>query len=82
MGYDLKDLKKIIDLEMIIFYGLIIVIPLLYQIIILIKLYSLGLINFYLVGGLLLIQIIPMLVCMIICTLMYQKVLPEPIRCV
>ena len=79
MGYDLKDLKKIIDLEMIIFYGLIIVIPLLYQIIILIKLYSLGLINFYLVGGLLLIQIIPMLVCMIICTLMYQKVLPEPI---
>ena len=36
MGYDLKDLKKIIDLEMIIFYGLIIVIPLLYQIIILI----------------------------------------------
>lgn len=79
MGYGLTDLKKIINLEMIIFYGIIIVIPLVYQIIIVIKLFSLNLINFYLIIGMLLIQLIPMLTCMLICTLMYQRVLPKAV---
>lgn len=76
MGYVMDDLKKIINLEMIIFYGIIIVIPLLYQIIIVIKLYSIGVINLYLILIMLLIQIIPMLICMLICTVMYKRILP------
>lgn len=76
LGYELKDLKKIINIEMIIFYGLIIVIPLLYQIIIVVKLYSIGLINLYLIGIIILIQILPMLICAFVCTNMYQRILP------
>ena len=78
LGYVLKDLKKIINLEMIIFYGTIILIPLLYQIVIVTKLYSLNLMSLYLIGIILLIQIMPMLICALICTRMYQKVLPVP----
>lgn len=77
LGYELRDLKKIISMEMIIFYGLIIVIPLMYQVIIVTKLGSLGLINGYLMIIILLIQVIPMLSCSLLCTKMYQKILPE-----
>lgn len=79
LGYSLKDLKKIINLEMIIFYGMIILIPLVYQIVIIIRLYSLGLINFYLIALMLIISIIPMLFCMVTCIIMYHHILPKSI---
>ncbi|WRK51892.1 hypothetical protein SD457_15285 [Coprobacillaceae bacterium CR2/5/TPMF4] len=62
---------------MIIFYGMIILIPLVYQIVIIIRLYSLGLINFYLIALMLIISIIPMLFCMVACIIMYHHILPK-----
>lgn len=76
LGYQIKELKKIITLEMIIYYSIIMVIPLMYQIIMMIKLDYLGLITPYLIVIILLIQITAMLCGMIICTIMYQKILP------
>ncbi|MFQ6794540.1 MAG: hypothetical protein ACLRT4_17425 [Thomasclavelia sp.] len=75
LGYELKDLKKIITLEMIIFYSLIMIIPLLYQVVIITRLTYLGLLNGLLIMMILMIMIVPMLICMIINIIMYYQIL-------
>ncbi len=79
LGYRINELKKIINYEMIIFYGMIMIIPMVYQIIMVSRLYFLGLITPYLIIVMALIEIIPMLLCLIITTVMYYRILPKAI---
>lgn len=77
VGFVKKDLNKIVNLEMILFYGTLVLLPLLYQICILLKVLYLQQITFSLAIMILAIQIIPSMISCIICVILYHKMLPK-----
>lgn len=76
LGYSIKQLKKIIRIEMRLFYGVILMMPLLYQIVILINLLIRGQITIYLLVMMLMIQIIPVIISYIITVRLYLRIVP------
>ncbi|MFV0393574.1 MAG: FtsX-like permease family protein [Coprobacillaceae bacterium] len=77
LGYTKKSLKSIMQMEMLLFYGILLCIPLLYEIVIVGKLVLNQQITLFLGGSMLLIQILPIIISYIISVLMYHKVLPK-----
>lgn len=77
LGFSLEQLKLIIKKEMTYFYGLILLLPLFYQVIILINLLFRNQITSYLFIIILAIQIIPILISYLLSLRLYQTILPE-----
>lgn len=77
LGFVKKDIKKIMNKEMYLFYGTLLVFPLAYQVCILLKLVYLQQITISLVMLLLSIQILPIIISCCICVILYHKVLPK-----
>ena len=80
LGYTLAQLKKIINKEMIMFYGLILLLPLIYQLVMVIKLIVINIITINLGLMIILIQIIPIALSLIITIKLYNKILPKRIK--
>ena len=76
LGYSIKQLKQIIQLEMQLFYGLILVLPLIYQIIILSNLLFTKQITIYLMIIILIIQITPVIISYFISVKLYTGIVP------
>lgn len=79
LGYSLKQLKQIILLEMQLFYGLILFIPLIYQIVILTNLLLTKQITIYLMLIILTIQIIPVIISCLMSIKLYNGIVPKSI---
>ena len=79
LGFSIEQLKKIIKKEMICFYGVILLLPLSYQIIILCNLLIKAKITFYLFLIILLIQIVPLLISYLLSIKLYKSILPTSI---
>lgn len=77
LGYSINQLKQVVNLEMRLFYGVILLLPLIYQIIILANLLLSGQITIYLVLVILFIQIIPVLISYAISIRLYMSIMPE-----
>ena len=71
--------KRIIKKEMICFYGVILLLPLSYQIIILCNLLLRAKITFYLFLTILIIQIVPLLISYLLSMKLYKGILPTSI---
>lgn len=81
LGYSITQLKQIVKLEMRLFYGLILILPLIYQIIILINLLLQKQITIYLTIIIMTIQIIPILCSYWISVQLYKGILPKTMIC-
>lgn len=81
LGYSITQLKQIVKLEMRLFYGLILILPLIYQIIILINLLLQKQITIYLTIIIMTIQIIPILCSYCISVQLYKGILPKTMIC-
>ena len=79
LGFSLGQLKRIIKKEMICFYGVILLLPLSYQIIILCNLLLRAKITFYLFLTILIIQIVPLLISYLLSMKLYKGILPTSI---
>ena len=79
VGFSLGQLKRIIKKEMICFYGVILLLPLSYQIIILCNLLLRAKITFYLFLTILIIQIVPLLISYLLSMKLYKGILPTSI---
>ena len=79
LGFSIEQLKKIIKKEMICFYGVILLLPLSYQIIILCNLLIKAKITVYLFLIILLIQIVPLLISYLLSIKLYKSILPTSI---
>lgn len=77
LGYSLHQLKQIVVLEMKLFYGVILFMPLIYQFIILGNLLISKQITIYLVIMILFIQIIPVLISYAISIRLYMSIMPQ-----
>lgn len=77
LGYCLTQLKQVVYLEMRLFYGVILVMPLIYQLIILGNLLLSGQITIYLVVMILVIQIIPILLSYGSSIRLYMSITPQ-----
>lgn len=76
LGYSLKQLKQIIQLEMQLFYGLILLLPLIYQVIILTNLLLTKQITIYLMIIILVIQVVPIIISYFISMKLYTGIIP------
>ena len=76
LGFSLEQLKRIIKKEMICFYGVILLLPLSYQIIILCNLLLRAKITFYLFLIILIIQIVPLFISYLLSIKLYKGILP------
>ena len=79
LGFSLEQLKRIIKKEMICFYGVILLLPLSYQIIILCNLLLRAKITLYLFLIILIIQIVPLLISYLLSMKLYKGILPTSI---
>ena len=79
LGFSLEQLKRIIKKEMICFYGVILLLPLSYQIIILCNLLIRAKITFYLFLIILIIQIVPLFISYLLSIKLYKGILPTSI---
>lgn len=79
LGFSLEQLKRIIKKEMIFFYGVILLFPLSYQIIILCNLLLRAKITFYLFLIILIIQIVPLFISYLLSIKLYKSILPTSI---
>ena len=79
LGFSLEQLKRIIKKEMICFYGVILLLPLSYQIIILCNLLLRAKITFYLFLIILIIQIVPLFISYLLSIKLYKGILPTSI---
>lgn len=79
LGFSLEQLKLIIKKEMTYFYGVILLLPLFYQVIILINLLFRNQITSYLFIIILVIQIVPIVISYLISLRLYQTILPKSI---
>lgn len=79
LGYTLKQLKQIITIEMQLFYGLILFLPLIYQIIILLNLFLSQQITIFLMIIILVIQIVPVVISYFISIRLYNSIVPKSI---
>ena len=79
LGFSLEQLKRIIKKEMICFYGVILLLPLSYQIIILCNLLIRAKITFYLFLIILIIQIVPLSISYLLSIKLYKGILPTSI---
>ena len=77
LGFSLEQLKLIIKKEMTYFYGVILLLPLFYQVIMLINLLFRNQITIYLFIIILVIQIVPILISYLLSLRLYQTILPE-----
>lgn len=76
LGYSLKQLKQIIYVEMQLFYGVILLLPLIYQIVILCNLLLSKQITIYLTIIIFIIQITPVMISYLISIKLYSSILP------
>lgn len=79
LGFSIEQLKLIIKKEMTYFYGIILLLPLFYQVIMLINLLFRNQITIYLFIIILAIQIIPILISYLLSLRLYQTILPKSI---
>lgn len=79
LGYSLEQLKQSIHLEMKLFYGLILVLPLIYQIIILLNLLFREQVTFYFALIIFVIQIVPVVISYLISVHLYHTIIPESV---
>lgn len=77
LGFVIEDIKKVMNREMLYFYGVLASIPLAYQLCIMLKLLWLQTISMNLAIMIVALQIIPLLISGIICTILYHKLLPK-----
>lgn len=77
LGFFKKDLKSIMNKEMIYFYGILLIVPLAYQVCILCKLLYLHKMTIFLASMIIIIQIVPIVLSALICVILYHKVLPN-----
>ena len=79
LGYSIEQLKQTIHLEMKLFYGLILVLPLVYQVIILLNLLFRQQVTLYFVMIIFVIQIVPVVISYLISVRLYHTIIPESV---
>lgn len=77
LGYIKKELKRIMRMEMLLFYGILVSVPMVYQIAILINLVMAQEITLLLGGSMVIVQIVPILISTIISIRMYYYMLSK-----
>lgn len=77
LGYSLNQINRIIHLEMKLFYGLIFILPFIYQIIILLNLMIRREVTLYFVLIILIIQIVPVIISYFMSVKLYLNIIPK-----
>ena len=79
LGFSLKQIHQIIHLEMKLFYGFILLLPFVYQVIILLNLLIRSEVTLYFVMIIFIIQIVPVVISYFISIYLYKAIIPKSI---